>query len=365
LAVIVSFVKKLYISCMKNLTDNMTGKVFSVLAIAILLGTASIAEARIGGGRSMGSRGYRGLSSGSARSYRTTPNQAPNYRPNYQGSPSSPYQQSTQPNTSAYSNRGAFTRGLLGGLAGGFLGSMIGRSLGFAGFGGGGGWGGGGGIGLLEVLLFLGLGYALYRFIVSRREQANFGTNGGSGSGTYTSYADSNSTYSHSAYANENSPRVYDFSHSNEVSQADQLRRYDMHFDLAQFKEQRLDDFMMFQAAWGQRDLSQVSHLIASELRQVLDADIVQLKSQGQINRVENIAVRGTELVEAWAEQGKEYATLRFRANVTDYTVNDKSGDIITGSKVQPVKFEEDWTFVRDISGGAEHQAWRLSAIEN
>src|SRR6185295_460039 len=95
------------------------------------------------------------------------------------------------------------------------------------------------------------------------------------------------------------------------------------------FREERMDDFLRLQAAWNHRDLGGVADMIGPELKRELEADIAQLKARRQINKIENIAVRNSELLEAWEEQGAEYATLHFRANVTDYTVDESSGAIV------------------------------------
>ncbi|KAF0154658.1 MAG: transport protein [Syntrophaceae bacterium] len=48
------------------------------------------------------------------------------------------------------------------------------------------------------------------------------------------------------------------------------------------------------------------------------------LKKNKRINRLENIAVRAVELSEAWQEAGKDFITVRFLANLLDYTTANK-----------------------------------------
>lgn len=242
-------------------------------------------------------------------------------------------------------------RGMMGGLAGGLIGSML-----FGGLSRAGGFGGlGGGIGLLEVLLLVGLGYMVFRLLSSRREVL-----AAAGPRREMTHLERLRSVEPGPFA----PAAPSHQMGAEQACADTLSRYDTGFDFASFKEGRMDDFMAIQAAWNHRDLSTVSALIAPELRAQLDADIGQLKAARRINRIENIAVRGNDLIEAWQERGMEYATLRFRASLTDYTVDEASGQVFSGDRVQPVKFEEDWTFVREIDDSASGKAWRLTAIE-
>ena len=51
--------------------------------------------------------------------------------------------------------------------------------------------------------------------------------------------------------------------------------------------------------------------------------------------------------------------TVAFVASVLDYTT-DEAGTVIDGSRTEPVRFEEYWTFVRPVGP----HAWRLSAIQ-
>ena len=71
------------------------------------------------------------------------------------------------------------------------------------------------------------------------------------------------------------------------------------------------------------------------------------MKSRKKVNRLENIAVRSVEITEAWQEQGQDYITVLFYANLLDYVVDEISGQVVSGSKTDPVKFEEYWTFTR------------------
>ncbi len=307
-----------------------------MFSLLLILALGSFAEARIGGGGMRGGRGFRSFGTRSAPTQPMRPAQ-----PNYQspGQPQgSPYSAQPQPGMGG----GSFSRGLMGGLAGGMIGSML---FGRSGYGGGMGGGGGGGFGLIELLLLAGIGYWLYnRFVRSR---SPLSANG---------YYRTEPTPIDTLRAVPAGPFA-----SEPTGGSEELSRYDRNFNFERFKEERMDDFVRLQAAWNHRDLSSVSRLLTTEIRSQLDSDISTLKRDGQINRIENIAVRGTDLVEAWAERGNLYATLRFRANLTDYTVSESTGAVVAGDRENPIKFEEDWTFVRPIDDVA---GWQLTAIE-
>src|SRR5262245_26984252 len=127
----------------------------ALLALFVVCGIVTLADARVGGGSSMGSRGSRSFSTPARPS---TPSPGGSFE--QRAAPSSPYtrpysqrmdeplgRSTPYPQTSPYGG-GGFWRSVGGGLLGGFLGSMLFRSLGFGSYGGAGDGGGGGGPGL-------------------------------------------------------------------------------------------------------------------------------------------------------------------------------------------------------------------------
>jgi predicted lipid-binding transport protein (Tim44 family) len=291
------------------------------------------AFARAGGGISSGSRGSRSYSSPS----RSVPSQSPSQQ---QAAPS-PMQPSP-----AQQPGGGFLRGLGGGILGGLLGGMLFSSLGF----GGTGYGlGGSGIGLLEILLIGAGGYFLYR-MVSRKGRSEERAYQPYGQGAYPK--EGLSDYSSTIQPSMAGVQDIDIGTSN-------IRQMDPSFDESRFKETAMDIFFRIQAAWMNRDLSSVTPMLTDEMRTTFQADIETLKRERKINRIENIAVRTVEITEAWQESGQDFITARFYANLLDYTVDDSTGEVITGSKTEPVKFEEYWTFTRPVG----NNTWKLSAI--
>jgi len=309
------------------------GCVALLTALTTGLFIAAEAEARAGGGRSFGSRGSRSYSrpvspSTSPSPYRAAPQQAGPASPSPFG----------QPQMAG----GGFLRSMAGGLMGGMLGGMLFRSLGF----GGGGMGGAGGIGLFEILLLAGIGYLIFKFIKSRRQMAE--------QGSYTSYSSLPGTYDvtpQSGQISSQDDRDRGLSH---------IRQMDSGFDESRFADQVMDIFFKIQSAWMNRDLSPVNGLLADDMRRIFQQDIDRLLSEQKVNRLENIAVRTVEIAEAWQEQGQDYVTAMIYANLLDYTTDDATGQVVSGSKIEPVKFEEFWTFTRPVGSGS----WKLCGID-
>ncbi len=307
-------------------------KVFTLLAAVLFLSATVMefeAHARAGGGsRSIGSSGSRTYSRPAS------PTTSPSPSRTQQAAPAAGTQQPAS---------GGFMRSMAGGIAGGLLGGMLFRSLGFGGMGGG---GGGGGIGLFEILLLAGIGYLIYRYIKKKREESS--------SNTFAPepYSAGNVTPISQGYQQQ-IPETEDV----ETGLA-HIRQFDPSFDETRYNDQVMDNFFKIQGAWMNRDLAPVQGLLTDEMRRVFQADIDNLISNKQINRLENIAVRNVDIVEAWQESGQDYINTLIYANLLDYTT-DETGSVLSGSKNDPVKFEEYWTFTRPVG----NNPWKLTAI--
>jgi len=299
-----------------------------VVALAPLL-LVTDAWARVGGGSSGGSRGSRSYSSPA--------------RPSQ--SPAIPSQPSSPPSSFQQPQRSGWGAGLMGGLAGFALGGLLGSML----FGGGMG-GMGGGIGLMEILLIGGGIFLLFRMMKNR--QAATVPASGQGAGQ-TPWQSQSQPQMYQAQTVDTGPSDLDRGVSH-------IRQMDAGFDPARFGDTASDIFFRMQAAWMARDMSQASASITPEMADILQKDCDRLRGQGRINRLENIAVRSVTVTEAWQESGQDYVTAHFLANLLDYTVDERTGQVVEGSRTEPVKFEEFWTFVRPVGPNA----WRLSAIQ-
>ena len=328
------------------------GLVFFAAFVYLFFGILELdAFARAGGGRSSGSRGSR--PSGPSRSY-SLPSQPKSDSESYgaQTRPTNP-----QPGPFQQLSSGGLLRGLAGGLMGGFLGAMLFRGLGFAGTGGG----FGGGIGLFEILLGAALLFGVYWYFKSRRRVALARSE--SNAGTQYSYA--SPTYDTSVWEHTRRTEVTETpSASSQRSDVDAglkyIRRMDASFEENVFRETCSDIFFKIQAGWANRDLEPVKELLTSEVFWSLKTDVDELRREKKVNRLDNIALRSVDLVEVWQESGSDYITVRFLANILDYTVDETTGQLISGSKTDPVKFEEYWTFTRPVG----NHLWKLSAIQ-
>lgn len=306
-----------------------------VLFLAVFLWTVD-AWARAGGGGSGGSRG--------ARTYSAPVRPSPG--------PSSPSRPATPPSSvqQPAPQRSGWMGGLMGGIGGFFLGGLIGSML----FGG---MGSGlfGGIGLTEILIVGGLVYFAFSYM-RRRQQTmpalprGYATPQGADARPWQPGSLFSSTTTLEAAA---APPDLERG-------VGQILQMDGAFDPVRFTDTASDFFFKVQAAWMARDMGSARDLLTPEMHATLQERCAQLRAERRVNRLENIAVRSVEVSEAWQEGRQDFVTVRFLANLLDYTVDETGTQVMEGSRTEPVKFEEYWTFARP----AGPNTWRLSAIQ-
>jgi len=134
----------------------------------------------------------------------------------------------------------------------------------------------------------------------------------------------------------------------------------DRSFDSTQFLKTAQDLFFKIQGAWNREDSNALRSLCGPELMRTWDEELAGLRARGQKNRMDNIALRESEVTEAWTESGIDYITVRFHANLLDFTVDEKSGAVVQGSNSEPIEFEEFWTFNRPVGPNT----WKLTAVQ-
>jgi predicted lipid-binding transport protein (Tim44 family) len=298
----------------------------ALVAVAAALVFATAADARIGGGSGLGSRGSRTFSTPAPTT--TAPTAKPLERS---------VTQPTRPTTSTpgfFGRPGFFGGGLFGGLLGGFLGAgLFGMLFGHGMFGGMGGF-----ASIFGLLLQLALVFFVARLIWGwwQRRQApayagpamfrpttspGFGQGGGFGASA----------------AQPGTPIS--------LTQAD--------FNTF---ERLLGEI---QACYGAEDLSGLRSRLTPEMVSYMADDLARNASRGVVNRVSDVKLLNGDLSEAWHEGDVDYATVAMRFSMIDKHVDRASGHVVEGDATHPVEATELWTFRRDRGG-----SWLLSAIQ-
>jgi predicted lipid-binding transport protein (Tim44 family) len=232
-------------------------------------------------------------------------------------------------------------------LLGGFLGSMLFSGLAHAGFGGF----GGSGFGMIEILLLAGIAYFAYRMFKNRAAMAGGGGMQYQGSSYQPAYNTGSQTPVSAPVAEEPPLNQIDYR---------SLTMMDRSFTPEQFLKTTQDLFFKIQGAWNKQDVATLRAVCSSELMKTWEQELNDQRARGQQNKMENIALRESHITEVWTENGEDYITVRWLANLLDYTVDAKTGTVVSGSNSEPIQFEEYWTFSRPVGPNA----WKLTAVQ-
>jgi predicted lipid-binding transport protein (Tim44 family) len=254
---------------------------------------------------------------------------------------------STQP-AAAPRGGSTFGRGLAGGLLGGAIGGMLFGSM----FGAG-----GSGMGILPLLVLGGVAYFLFKRFSAKPRPGNYQ------SYQQTPQPPRPANQFDGAFGNSAQPPPISTPEigGNLLEEGiAQIRETDRDFDPNYFKEVASDVFFQVQAGWMRRDLDSYKHLLGEQLAREYDGHFAEMRSKGHINKLESIAVRSLEVVQAGSDGREDFVTVLFSANLLDYTVDDKTGELIDGSMTTPIKFREEWTWARPV-GTLD---WKLEGIK-
>jgi len=301
-----------------------------VLAAGFAMLAADMADARLGGGGSFGSRG--------GRTYSTPPqtNTAPKAAAPIEKSMTqkgAPTAQGTQPGTSTVGQTSPFGgwRGLLmGGLIAAGLASIFGLGalasvLGF----------------VLQAALIAGAVYLVVAFIRSRNQPAL----------ARASAQDNGTQAPRNAERPQGVPSFGSAAPSVSALTIGQT-------DLDTF-EKMLGEV---QTAYSREDVDKLGAMTTPEMLSYFAKDLSDNAKQGVRNEVSDVKLLQGDLSEAWREEGTEYATVAMRFSLVDATVDRATGQVVSGDPSRPTEATELWTFRRDDRARAE--GWQLSAIQ-
>ena len=303
-----------------NTTRRAMQAVAVMLALALpAMAAMSPADARVGRGFSMGSRGSHTFSMPPRTS--TAPRTALPFNRTY-GQPSRPM------------GGGFFNRpggGLLRGLAAGFLGAgLFGLLFGHGLFSGVGGFSS-----ILGLILQIGLIVLLARLAMAWWQRRNL---------SQPAYAD--------AGLGGSTANLRDGMGFGAGSGSAPLQILPADYEAF---ERLLGDI---QAAWSDEDIARLGTLATPEMVQYFEGDLQDNRARNQINKVSGTRLLQGDLAEAWREGDADYASVAMRFSMVDRMLDRSTGQLVGGSD-QPTEAVEVWSFVRRHGGN-----WMLSAIQ-
>ena len=309
-------------------TVHRLGRLALLAALCLAL-AAEVADARVGGSRSFGSRG------GKTFQAPPTTNTAPKTAAPIERSMTQPGKTTAaqgaqaQPSAAAQPSRfGGWRSLLLGGLIGAGLASLFGlgafaQVLGF----------------LLQIALIGGIIWLAFAFFRSRSARPALA---GAAASPSQAQARDGASYRNGALLGSGAGGALT------IEPAD----YDSF-------ERLLGEI---QTAYGRNDLNELGDRTTPEMLSYFAEELDANAKKGIRSEVSQVKLLQGDLAEAWREAGSEYATVAMRYSLLDAIFEADSGRVVSGSKTAPEEVTEVWTFRRPNNGTA--QQWELSAIQ-
>jgi predicted lipid-binding transport protein (Tim44 family) len=116
------------------------------------------------------------------------------------------------------------------------------------------------------------------------------------------------------------------------------------------------------QLAYGRGDRRALAERVTPEMLSYFEEELDAHAERGVRNEIAEPRLLQGDLAEAWRESDGEYATVAMRFSILDATVEQASGRLISGSRTEPKEVTELWTFRRRPNDSSQH--WQLSAIQ-
>lgn len=314
-------------------------------AVALVVGALMLvplaAEARPGGGRSMGSRGA--FSNSAPAPTNTIPGGAQSFQRST--APSSSYANPGMgAGAAAQAARPSFARNMMMGIGAGLLGAgLFGLLSGSGFFGGLASLGGLLGF-LLQIGLIVGVVMLAIRFFRRRSEPQ---------------LAGAGAPYAREAYAaRPDAPQPAANRMGGFGGGAAQPATTPIQLEGADFAvfERLLGEI---NAAYSNEDEAGLRQRVTPEMFGYFDEDLTANARRGVADRVSDVKLLQGDLSEAWREGSADYATVSMRFSLVNALYDRKSGRIVDGNAAAPQEVKEFWTFQRE-SGGE----WKLSGIQ-
>lgn len=337
---------------------NRKATVWMSLGLAGLLALApALAEARGGGGKSVGSRGDRTYQAPAPT--QTAPTQA---QPVQRSATPTQPTQAQRPAQPAAAQGGFFQRNpFMGGLMGGLLGAgLIGMLM-------GGGFMGEGMAGMLGMLMQIALigGLIYLAMMLFRRRQAAATPAGAYGYGAAPApdapaerSAIPGTSGTGGGLAGGLAGGLGGMLGGGAASARRPGRTDEIGIKEADFQvfEQLLGEI---QVAWSKGDMGRLKQLMTPEMAGYFAEELSANLARGIENHVEDGRLEQGDLAEAWREGTTDYATVAMRFSLLDYGKRISDGQVVEGSATERTEVTEIWTMVRPRGG-----EWILSAIQ-
>ena len=127
----------------------------------------------------------------------------------------------------------------------------------------------------------------------------------------------------------------------------DTLKQKDPNFNEQALLEKVGNQYIQMQNAWQNKDWEPMRAIMTDALYNQMARQLQALIDAKQTNYVERIAVLETRIVRYAVEGDNDVLVVRLSTRITDYTKDDRTDEIVSGSTTRELFMVYDWKLIR------------------
>jgi len=133
------------------------------------------------------------------------------------------------------------------------------------------------------------------------------------------------------------------------------LSETDPEFSENEIKEKIGNLYIKLQNAWQDKKWDPMRAHLTDQLYNQFARQLDELIRNNRTNYVERIAVLGVDLLGISQDEVNDTLVARVKTRIVDYTVDDATGNVVSGSKTIERFMEYEWTLIRSRGAKTEH----------
>ena len=121
----------------------------------------------------------------------------------------------------------------------------------------------------------------------------------------------------------------------------------DPSFSATAFREKLSNLYVRFQNDWQAKNISGLRPYLSDTLFAQMERQLDVHRQRYETNCIDRIAVLGVDLLGWKQENGYDIMIARLNTRIVDYTVDDRTGNVIRGSRTKEKFMTYEWTLAR------------------
>lgn len=140
------------------------------------------------------------------------------------------------------------------------------------------------------------------------------------------------------------------------------LKKKDPNFNDQAFTEKVGNWYVQMQNAWQDKKWEPMRAIMTDALYSQMERQLEELAKAGRTNYIERIAVLESRIVRYAVEGDNDVLVVRLSTRICDYTVDDKTGEVVGGSKTRELFMVYDWKLIRS-KDEVTHEADEMTQV--